>query len=102
MHTLEGQTPPARGFRPWTVCDGECFFVKNPLNVTVHESRVTTVQRRIEPWRHLPIASVDVTCACSAQCYNLPGSGRFSSWLRGDEKTGPLFEPRLRGRSLYL
>ena len=38
--------------------------------------------------------AVDVTCACR--------SGRFSSWLRGDEKTGPFFEPRLRGRSLYL
>jgi hypothetical protein len=27
-----GPAPPARGFRPLTVCDGEYFFAKNPLN----------------------------------------------------------------------
>ena len=32
MHSAEGQTPPARGSRPLTVCDGEYLFVMNPPN----------------------------------------------------------------------
>ncbi len=37
---------------------------------TVHESRVTSVQKRMEPRRYLPGASVDVTDARYGQVLN--------------------------------
>jgi hypothetical protein len=36
------------------------------LRVTVHGSRVTIFKRRIEPWKHLPVALVNVTSTLSA------------------------------------
>jgi hypothetical protein len=54
-HPPEGQTPPARGFRPWTVCDCEYVFVKNPLNsLDLHLQKDSPGKERESNWPPAP------------------------------------------------
>src|SRR6516164_8709055 len=55
----------------------------NDDEVRAHSSRVIAVQRRIEPWKHIPATSVDVTQLFSLRENAIakePGSSYFMPW----------------------